>query len=86
MISLMLIIDAAVGTAGKLHQLQEWVAPVSKLSTFGVEDLPNIISLLKTHVEDVSKLPPGLVTVLRILHRVTIIPPQDSLMTGDGEE
>ena len=67
----------------KLSQLQDWLAPVKKLSSFGVEEVATMATLLKTYAEDVSKMSPSLITVLRLLHNLAI-PPQYLSSLADG--
>nr|KAG5709021.1 hypothetical protein BaRGS_004660 [Batillaria attramentaria] len=72
--SRLLAISEDAANSSKLAQLQEWLAPVKKLTSFGVEDVGTMATLLKTYAEDAAKLPPGLITVLRLLHNLAIPP------------
>ena len=80
-ISLLPLLTGA--NVSKLSQLQDWLAPVKKLSSFGVEEVATMATLLKTYAEDVSKMSPSLITVLRLLHNLAI-PPQYLSSLADG--
>ncbi|CAG5120026.1 unnamed protein product, partial [Candidula unifasciata] len=55
-------------TSAKLTQLQEWLAPVKKVSSFDLDGLASMISQLKSYTDDVKKVPPGLITVIRMIY------------------
>ncbi|KAK7500315.1 hypothetical protein BaRGS_00008538, partial [Batillaria attramentaria] len=62
--SRLLAISEDAANSSKLAQLQEWLAPVKKLTSFGVEDVGTMATLLKTYAEDAAKLPPEVPTPL----------------------
>ena len=78
----LLFLFSGVNTS-KLVQLQEWLAPVKKLTSFGVEEVATMATLLKASAEDVLKMPPSLITVLRLLHNLAI-PPHYLSSLADG--
>uniref|UniRef100_A0A0B7AVR5 Virilizer N-terminal domain-containing protein n=1 Tax=Arion vulgaris TaxID=1028688 RepID=A0A0B7AVR5_9EUPU len=55
-------------TSTKLNQLQEWLTPVKKVTSFDLDGLPSMISQLKSYTDDVKKVPPGLITVIRMIN------------------
>ncbi|KAK6982141.1 protein virilizer [Biomphalaria glabrata] len=56
------------GGSTKLSQLQEWLAPAKKVTSFDLDGLPSIISQLKQYTDDVKKVPPGLITIVRMIY------------------
>ncbi|GFR93836.1 virilizer-like protein [Elysia marginata] len=56
-------------TNSKLQQLQEWVSPARKVTSFDLDGLPSIISQLKTYADEIKQTPlPALITTVRILY------------------
>lgn len=51
-----------------MSQLQEWLAPAKKVTSFDLDGLPSIISQLKQYTDDVKKVPPGLITIVRMIY------------------
>ncbi|XP_005092655.1 protein virilizer homolog [Aplysia californica] len=51
----------------KLTQLQEWLLPTKSLTSYDLDGLPAMIAQMKLFADDVKKVPPGLITVLRII-------------------
>ncbi|KAL8610324.1 hypothetical protein ACOMHN_041138 [Nucella lapillus] len=70
----LLTISENSGSSSRLCQLQDWLAPVKKLTTLGVEEVGVMAGLLNTYAEDVSKKPPALVTLMRVLHSLAVPP------------
>lgn len=63
-----LFVYPPTGTSTKLTQLQEWLAPVKKVTSFDLDGLPAMISQLKQFSDDVKKVPPGLITIVRMIY------------------
>ncbi|BFZ19611.1 hypothetical protein BsWGS_22649 [Bradybaena similaris] len=55
-------------TSAKMTQLQEWLAPVKKVTSFDLDGLSSMISQLKVYTDDVKKVPPGLITTIRMIY------------------
>lgn len=62
-------------------ELQDWLAPTKKITAYNYEGLEAVIELLKQYNEDISKLPRGLVTTLRVLVHLAI-PPENPFQEG----
>ncbi|XP_064611731.1 protein virilizer homolog [Liolophura sinensis] len=58
--------------SSKILELQDWLAPTKKITVYSYEGLEPVIELLKQYNEDISKLPRGLVTTLRVLTHLAI--------------
>jgi len=60
--------------SSKLSRLKEWLTPLKSLSSYTHEGLPALVEQVKALKDDVTKLPRGLITVLRILRHLAITP------------
>ena len=58
----------------------DWLQPLKSVSNFTHTNLPELISQLKQYADDISELPKGLITVLRIIQHLAIAP-----NVGEGE-
>lgn len=66
----------------KVTELQDWLGPFRKLNTVDVDHLDELIRQLKHYNDEIRETPKGLVTILRLIHHLTIPPPQQ---LGDGQ-
>jgi hypothetical protein len=62
----------------KLSEIQDYLAPIKKCPNFTDENIAELITLLKNYNDDITELPKGLVTVLRILKQHCIAPATDT--------
>ncbi|XP_046569418.1 protein virilizer homolog [Haliotis rubra] len=67
----------------RLTELEEWVAPLKKVPCVSRDKMSDLIGQLKMYAEDVHKLPPGLITTVRILHYLSV--PPEKLYTQDSQ-
>ena len=58
----------------RMAELSEWLMPLQKIPTFDETQIPTLVACLKQYNEEVTDLPKGLVTVMRILHSLAIAP------------
>ena len=65
--------------ADKISELQDWLLPLDKVPSFVPDStvIGQLVTQLKQYGEEVSNLPRGLVTVLRILRHLAIDPHPD---------
>uniref|UniRef100_A0A0L8HH29 Virilizer N-terminal domain-containing protein n=1 Tax=Octopus bimaculoides TaxID=37653 RepID=A0A0L8HH29_OCTBM len=60
--------------ATKMQEIQEWLCPIKKITSFSHEVLQSLILQLKMYADDVLKLPRGLITILRVLNFLAVPP------------
>ncbi len=71
------VVFAEIGTSklqDRLHEVQEWVAPLKKVTSFDEECIPELVSQLKAHSDDALDLPKGLAITLRIMRHLAVPP------------
>ncbi|XP_074646809.1 uncharacterized protein LOC141902811 [Tubulanus polymorphus] len=58
----------------KLNELQEWLAPTRRMCDYTYESLPVVLTSLKQYNDEITELPRGLITTLKILQHWAIAP------------
>lgn len=61
----------------RMFELSEWLLPLKTVSVFDESSLSALVSCLKQYNDEITDLPKGLVTVMRILYSLAIAPPRD---------
>lgn len=66
----------------RLTELHDWLAPIKQIPViqYDTETITELVSQLRQYSEEVSDLPKGIITVLRLLQHLAIAPigPEDS--------
>jgi len=73
-------------TVGKVNEhvseLHDWLAPLKRIGPTFLSDAPmvaELVSQICQYSDEVADMPKGLVTVLRVLHYITIAPPTSDI-------
>ena len=66
----------------RLHEIQEWVAPMRKFNSFDEDCIPELVSQLKSYNEDALDMPKGLAITLRIMKYLAVPPKVDYKVEG----
>ena len=66
----------------RLHEIQEWVAPLRKIGAFDEECIPELVTQLKSYSEDALDMPKGLAITLRIMKYLSVPPKTDYKVDG----
>lgn len=63
-------------TFDKVTELQDWLAPLKKVPMFNYDpvNITELVKLLKQYADEVTDLPKGIVTTVRILKHLSIEP------------
>jgi len=73
-------------TVGKVNEhvseLHDWLAPLKRIGPTFLSDAPTVTELvaqIRQYSDEVADMPKGLVTVLRVLHYITVAPPTSDI-------
>ena len=71
--------ELSVGKVSEhVSELHDWLAPLKRIGSTFLSDagtVGELVAQLRQYSDEVADMPKGLVTVLRVLHYVTVAPP-----------